>query len=192
MPEYYIDVRNISDAMASLAFGTNHKIPVVVKNSGHDYKGRSAAPNSLALWTYNYKPEITLTKDFLPEGCTKSIANVVTFGAGEAWEAIYHFAEKHNITVPGGSSETVGAAGGWILVVAIVHYHQFLDLESTTSSSSVSFYLTGPMSLQTVAEIKTYSLPAVAVVEALLASSQRCLRWRFRNSLSRFVLVPPL
>ena len=114
VPEYYIDMLNISDATAGLAFATNRKIPVVIKNSGQDYKGRSAAPHSLALWTYNYKPEITLMKKFLPEGCTKSIANVVTFGAGEAWEGIYHFAEIHNITVPGGSSETVGATGGWI------------------------------------------------------------------------------
>ena len=114
VPDYYIDVRHVSDATKGLAFATKYQIPIVVKNSGHDYKGRSAAPYSLALWTYNYQSEITLTNDFIPEGCTNSMGNVVTFGAGQAWEDIYCFSEQHNITIPGGSSETVGAAGGWI------------------------------------------------------------------------------
>lgn len=50
VPDYYIDVRNVSDVQKGLAFASAHHIPLVIKNTGHDHKGRSAGPNSLALW----------------------------------------------------------------------------------------------------------------------------------------------
>jgi hypothetical protein len=50
MPDYFIDVRTASDVAAGLAFAQKHSVPVVVKNTGHDYKGRSSAPNSLMIW----------------------------------------------------------------------------------------------------------------------------------------------
>jgi hypothetical protein len=50
VPDYYIDVRNVSDVQEGLAFASAHHLPLVVKNTGHDHKARSAGPNSLALW----------------------------------------------------------------------------------------------------------------------------------------------
>lgn len=111
---YYIDVSQVSDVQAGLAFASSHGVPLVIKNSGHDYKGRSSAPNSLALWTHNYQPAITLIRAFTPEGCGTPVGDVVTFGAGQGFNGIYEFAHANNVTVVGGSSQTVGAAGGWI------------------------------------------------------------------------------
>lgn len=50
VPNYYIDVREVSDIQKGLQFASAHDIPLVIKNSGHDYKGRSSGPNSLGLW----------------------------------------------------------------------------------------------------------------------------------------------
>jgi hypothetical protein len=50
VPNYYIDVRKVSDVQKGLAFASAHHLPLVIKNTGHDHKGRSAGPNSLALW----------------------------------------------------------------------------------------------------------------------------------------------
>jgi len=97
-----------------MTFAQQHGIPLVIKNTGHDYKGRSSAPNSLALWTHNYVPEMTLTRSFTPDGCSSPAGDVVTFGAGQGFGPIYDFAHANNVTVVGGTSETVGAAGGWI------------------------------------------------------------------------------
>lgn len=47
---YYIDARNLSDLQNGLAFASIYHIPLVIKSTGHDHKGRSAGPNSLALW----------------------------------------------------------------------------------------------------------------------------------------------
>lgn len=72
VPSYYIPVQKVEDVQAALAFTAGTSVPFVIKNSGHDYKGRSSGPGSLALWMYTYKPAITLTKGFVPEGCSEA------------------------------------------------------------------------------------------------------------------------
>lgn len=111
LANYYIDVRTPSDIQAGLAFANSTGIPLTIKNSGHDYKGRSAGAGSLALWTHNLQPPITLTNGFVPDGCSASIGNGVTVGAGQGFKAVYEFAEANDITVVGGSSPTVGISG---------------------------------------------------------------------------------
>lgn len=86
----------------------------MVKNSGHDYNGRSAGVGALALWVRNYTPAPTLEKNFIPEGCSQSAGDVVTFGTGENFDGVYKFAYQNNVTIIGGSSPTVHPGGGWI------------------------------------------------------------------------------
>jgi hypothetical protein len=114
IPSHYLDVRSVSDVQWALAYAKENNISVVVKNSGHDYKGRSAGPTSLALWVHNYVPEPVFDKNFIPDGCTETVGDVVTFGAGQGWDGVYAFAAQNNVTVVGGSSPTVAPAGGWI------------------------------------------------------------------------------
>ncbi|KAF9465354.1 hypothetical protein BDZ94DRAFT_1254349 [Collybia nuda] len=114
IPSYFIDVRSPRDVSAAFVFSKRTKIPLVVKNTGHDYKGRSSAPHSLALWTHNLK-NITYNPKFVAEGCAKATSSPgVTVGAGVQWGEAYAFAEANNITVVGGSDRTVGVAGGWL------------------------------------------------------------------------------
>ncbi|KAK5730587.1 hypothetical protein LTR15_000524 [Elasticomyces elasticus] len=114
VPDYYIDVRQVSDIQAGLAFASSTGVPLVIKNSGHDYKGRSSGRSALALWTHNVQPALKLDQDFVPDGCTVSAGKGVTMGAGQGFAGLYEFAEANQITIVGGSSRTVGAAGGWI------------------------------------------------------------------------------
>ncbi|KAL9607636.1 MAG: hypothetical protein Q9167_007470 [Letrouitia subvulpina] len=95
-------------------FANKYDIQVVVKNSGHDYLGRSTAPHALSLWMHNFQSPIKLTEKFVPEGSKDVVGKVVTFGAGRQFDGIYKFAEANKVTVLGGTSATVGAAGGWI------------------------------------------------------------------------------
>lgn len=64
--------------------------------------------------THNVLPGIKLTTNFVPDGGSAPTGTVITFGAGQQFDGIYQFAQKHNLNVIGGSSATVGAAGGWI------------------------------------------------------------------------------
>lgn len=50
VPDYYIDVREVSDIQAGLKFADALGIPLVVTNTGHDYRGRSSGAHSLSLW----------------------------------------------------------------------------------------------------------------------------------------------
>lgn len=115
VPSRYINVTRYQDVQAALLFSNVTKVPLVVKNSGHDYKGRSSAPNALKLWTHNLQPPITLKKGFVAAGCAASTATTGVFmGAGQGFLGLYQFAEANGITIVGGSSPTVGTAGGWI------------------------------------------------------------------------------
>ncbi|PKY02580.1 isoamyl alcohol oxidase [Aspergillus campestris IBT 28561] len=114
VPDYYIDVRSVRDIQAGLEFAEEHRIPLVIKNTGHDYKGRSAGRHSLAIWTHNLQPPIHLDKDFKPDGCGKSVGPTLTYGAGQGFEGIYEFAHQHGYMAIGGACPTVGASGGYV------------------------------------------------------------------------------
>ncbi|CAE6490663.1 unnamed protein product [Rhizoctonia solani] len=111
---YYIDVRNGIDVIAAFVFSRLTSVPLVIKNSGHDYKGRSSAPNALTLWTHNIK-YINYNEKFQPDFCSSVAATpAVTYGAGQDFASLYQFAEDNGLTFLGGTDKTVGAAGGWV------------------------------------------------------------------------------
>lgn len=113
---YYLDVRSARDVSAAFQFSKVYGVPLVVKNTGHDYKGRSSAPNSLGIWTHNLK-HISYNHQFVPDGCKhlQSARPAVTLGAGVQWYEAYAFAEANNITIVGGTDRSVGASGGWLM-----------------------------------------------------------------------------
>ncbi|KAJ7488991.1 hypothetical protein FB451DRAFT_1349558 [Mycena latifolia] len=112
VPDYFIDVLSATDVVAAFNFSRKTSIPLVIKNTGHDYKGRSSAPGSLALWTHNLK-NISYNTNFVPEGCAKS-SPALTVGAGVQWLQAYQFADAHNFTIVGGTDRSVGVSGGWV------------------------------------------------------------------------------
>ncbi|KAI0263997.1 hypothetical protein BC834DRAFT_885007 [Gloeopeniophorella convolvens] len=112
VPGRYIDVRKPDDVSTAFRFSRKTGIPLVVKNTGHDYKGRSSAPDTLALWTHNLK-NISYNPEYTPEGCSGP-QPAVTVGAGVQWGEAYAFSEAHNITLVGGSDKGVGVVGGWL------------------------------------------------------------------------------
>ena len=114
VPSYYVDATCKDDIQATISFAANRSLPLVVKGSGHDYKGRSSGPNSLALWTYNVKPPLAMSKDFVPDGCASAVGNGITFGGGQDFGSLYDFANENNVTVVGGASPTVRPGGGWL------------------------------------------------------------------------------
>ncbi|KAF9053297.1 FAD-binding domain-containing protein [Panaeolus papilionaceus] len=114
VPNYYIDVKNRNDVIAALKFVKAHNVPLSIKNTGHDFQGRSSAPGSLALWMHHLKG-MTLNPAFVPEGCPhNNIPQVaVTYGAGQQFAELFQFGHDHNVTIVGGSDQSVGIAGGW-------------------------------------------------------------------------------
>ncbi|KAH7304249.1 hypothetical protein B0I35DRAFT_454763 [Stachybotrys elegans] len=114
VPDYYIDARDVKDIQLGLTFARQHKIPISVKNTGHDYKGRSTGPDTLAIWTKNIMPDLKIDKDFVPQGCEQSAGPGVTYGAGQTFDDLYTKLDGTGYFIVGGSCTTVGAAGGWL------------------------------------------------------------------------------
>jgi FAD/FMN-containing dehydrogenase len=115
VPDHYVDVQDESDIQAGILFARQFGVPLVVKNTGHDYKGRSSGPGTLALWTRNMQPPIKLTQDFTPAGCSDPVGKALTFGAGQLNLGLYEFGEANGVFFVGGADPDVGAAGGWLL-----------------------------------------------------------------------------
>lgn len=95
--------------------------PLIVRNTGHDWKGRSAGSNSAAIWTHDLRsPHIRPTYDekFVPYNCntnrsTCETEKVIHVGGGEVWGAAYDFANINKRAILGGTCRSVGMAG-WL------------------------------------------------------------------------------
>jgi FAD/FMN-containing dehydrogenase len=88
-----------------------HNIRLVVKSTGHDYVGRSNAPNSLSIWVHHIKGLKTLDS-FRPSRCKVTIdGTAVTAGAGMQMWDLYSALDAINQTVVGGGGKTVSLGG---------------------------------------------------------------------------------
>ncbi|EIN11189.1 FAD-binding domain-containing protein [Punctularia strigosozonata HHB-11173 SS5] len=112
---YYIAVEEASDVQAAFSFSAAHGVPLSIKNSGHDYAGRSAKKGSLALWMRKLT-SLEYNASFVPENCNGSKpVPVITTGAGALFDDVYKFADAQNVTYIGGYAQTVGASGGFVM-----------------------------------------------------------------------------
>ncbi|KAF2686056.1 isoamyl alcohol oxidase [Lentithecium fluviatile CBS 122367] len=106
--EYAINVTCVKDVVAGLKFAQEKNIRLVIKNTGHDYLGKSTGKGGLSLWMHNLK-SITFS-NYTSEAYT---GPAVKMGAGvQAFEA-YAAADKVGLNVVGGQCPTVGIAGGY-------------------------------------------------------------------------------
>ncbi|KAI2639241.1 FAD-binding domain-containing protein [Xylaria nigripes] len=110
-PAYVVNATTAMDVKLSLNFARKHNIRVVVKNSGHDYQGRSQAPGALSIWIRHMQSYET-HDTFKPIGCNFTIDSpAVTVGGGSQFGPIYEALDKINQTVVGGMSKSVGVGG---------------------------------------------------------------------------------
>jgi FAD/FMN-containing dehydrogenase len=114
---YSAEVESAAHIQAAVNFAVTYNIKLAIKNSGHDFLGRSSAPDSLQISTYKMK-NITVVDNFVPSvpsGTTAPVGiKAVTLGAGVQQHDLYTFLATQGVMVVGGSSNTVGIAGGYI------------------------------------------------------------------------------
>jgi FAD/FMN-containing dehydrogenase len=107
---YAINVNNAQDVAAGLRFSQANNIRLTIKNTGHDFLGRSAGAGSLALWTHNLK-EVTYIDHYRSGNYTGPAARL---GAGVQYSDLYPAnTSTHRYRVLVGSCPTVGVAGGF-------------------------------------------------------------------------------
>ncbi|KAH7341890.1 hypothetical protein B0J17DRAFT_765885 [Rhizoctonia solani] len=121
VPTYAVTAKNADDVSKAVKFVQKHNLKLVIKNTGHDYLGRSSGAGAFSIWTHKLRG-IDFTDSFVAEGCSGDQGiPAVTVGAAEQWYAgqlfhddVYQAADEHNVTVVGGAARSVGAAGGWV------------------------------------------------------------------------------
>ncbi|KAF8600190.1 FAD binding domain-containing protein [Ceratobasidium sp. AG-I] len=115
VPAYAVVAHEANDVSKAVNFAGKYDLRLVVKNTGHDYLGRSSGAGSLSIWTHQLKGR-KFTDSFVAKGCESSTSGVpaVTLGAAEQWLDVYQAANERNVTVVGGAARSVGAAGGWV------------------------------------------------------------------------------
>ncbi|PIL35787.1 hypothetical protein GSI_02517 [Ganoderma sinense ZZ0214-1] len=114
-----VDARTVEDIQAAVMFAAKHEgLRLVVKNTGHDYLGRSDGRGSFLVWTHNLK-NISVRTTFRPTGAPPDTTYeyAITLGSGVQWHEAYAAASAANRTLVGGASlgGSVGAAAGWLL-----------------------------------------------------------------------------
>ncbi|OAL05518.1 hypothetical protein IQ06DRAFT_265677 [Phaeosphaeriaceae sp. SRC1lsM3a] len=109
---YHVEAHTAEDIKKTLLFVREHGIRISIKNTGHDYFGRSNAPNSLAIWTHNMKDQ-KYHKTFRPQGCKAQYENIGEVGAGVQAQDAWTFFEPLNMLVTVGAVGSVGIAGGF-------------------------------------------------------------------------------
>ncbi|OJJ01862.1 hypothetical protein ASPVEDRAFT_887269 [Aspergillus versicolor CBS 583.65] len=109
----YVDAHEPGHVVTAVQFAQTHKLRVSIKNTGHDYLGRSTSPDTLAIWTHNMnatKYHESFTASNCPAANGKHIGEM---GAGAQAGDVYAYFQKFNMDVTGGNEGSVGLAGGF-------------------------------------------------------------------------------
>lgn len=106
--KYAVDVSKAAHITATLKFAAKHNIRFVIRNTGHDYNGRSTGAGALAVWTHHLKDtRVVDWKDKYYKG------KALRAGAGvQGFEALAA-ARAAGLVVVTGECPSVGLAGGY-------------------------------------------------------------------------------
>ncbi|KAJ3458156.1 hypothetical protein MRS44_012265 [Fusarium solani] len=109
-PSYVIDARNVAHIQLAINFARTLNLRLVVKNTGHDFNGRSVGAGALSIWTHRFK-SIQYFRSFKAGSWSGPALKV---GAGVVGFELYEAAEKYGVTAVGGEGMSVGYAGGYL------------------------------------------------------------------------------
>ncbi|KAK4165607.1 hypothetical protein QBC43DRAFT_351245 [Cladorrhinum sp. PSN259] len=110
-PVYVVNATEPKHVQTAVNFARRKNIRLNIKNTGHDFLGRSNGYGSLSVWTHHMKGI-----QYFPDYAVSSYRGpVVKLEAGvETWEANNAMiARNFTFVVPKLPIETVGVAGGW-------------------------------------------------------------------------------
>ncbi|KAH8194403.1 hypothetical protein TruAng_011436 [Truncatella angustata] len=109
-PAYVVNVSSVAQIQLALNFARDSNVRLVIKNTGHDYLGKSGGAGSLSVWTHHLKDI-----EFLPQYESASYSgSALKVGAGVTVREVYEAANSHGVTALGGICESVGFAGGYL------------------------------------------------------------------------------
>ncbi|PON29066.1 FAD binding domain-containing protein [Trichoderma gamsii] len=111
-PAYVVNASSAEHVKIGIDFARKYNIRLNIKNTGHDYMGRSNSPGSLSIWTHHLN-QITYNQGQLKlSGSGRIISgDSYTVGGGAQMYNVYSAADKHHQTIVGGGAKSVGIGG---------------------------------------------------------------------------------
>lgn len=105
---YSVKAQSSDDVKKTVAFAQQNNIRFVIRNTGHDYLGRSIGAGALSIWTHHLK-----SIDFKTFSDPFYTGSAVKVGAGVQGFEILSAAKAQGKVVVTGECSTVGLAGGY-------------------------------------------------------------------------------
>ncbi|KAH7150198.1 hypothetical protein B0J13DRAFT_285323 [Dactylonectria estremocensis] len=110
LPVYSVNATSASQVQLAVNFARSLNLRLVIRNTGHDFLGKSTGAGALNIWTHNLK-NLEFLQDYQSAGEYKGPAFKI--GAGIQVVELYEAANKEGYTAVGGECRTVGVAGGY-------------------------------------------------------------------------------
>ncbi|KAI0479900.1 hypothetical protein F4859DRAFT_477683 [Xylaria cf. heliscus] len=105
---YAINASGVADFQSAVRFARERNVRLAIRNTGHDYLGKSAGAHALAVWTRHMKG-----LELVGYESESYTGPAIKMGAGVEVMEAYRFAAAHDLVVAGGNCPTVGFAGGF-------------------------------------------------------------------------------
>ncbi|KAL6855741.1 hypothetical protein J3F83DRAFT_475402 [Trichoderma novae-zelandiae] len=106
--QYSVDASSAADYLGTIKFAQENNIRLVIRNTGHDYYGKSTGAGAIALWTHHLK-DVQLLNYKSPAYTGKALK----VGAGVQNVEAQQFAHDNGLAVVTGNGLSVGLAGGY-------------------------------------------------------------------------------
>ncbi|WYZ35899.1 hypothetical protein EsH8_X_000546 [Colletotrichum jinshuiense] len=105
---YAVDAKTTEHIQATIAFAKEQNIRFVVRNTGHDYLGRSTGAGALSVWTHHMN-----SAEVIDWNTSAYQGKAMKVGAGTQGFEVMEAAHAAGLAVVGGECPTVGIAGGY-------------------------------------------------------------------------------
>lgn len=109
-PVYVVNATNVAQIQLAVNLARNLNLRLVVKNTGHDFNGRSAGADSLSIWMNSWK-DVQFYENYRTSTYSGPALKI---GAGLENKELFAAADKYGVTSVGGLCTTVAAGGGFM------------------------------------------------------------------------------
>ncbi len=106
--QYAVNASEASDYQNTIEFVKKNNIRLTIRNTGHDYYGKSTGAGAVGIWTHNIK-----NIEFLDYQSLGYTGKAMKIGAGVQVLEASTAAHVQGLVVVGGDCPTVGVAGGY-------------------------------------------------------------------------------
>lgn len=110
MPNAQLTYIQVAQVQLAVNFARNLNLRLVVKNTGHDFSGRSSGAGALSIWTHHLK-DLQFYDSYTAQNYS---GPAIKAGSGIQGFEIYDFADANGVVAVGGEGKTVGWGGGYI------------------------------------------------------------------------------